>query len=66
MLDVYLDLSPNAIGVTLLLFLVNIVWQARIICNGSVSFVFPADFFMETRLEGLLAALLLAGVTCTM
>ena len=49
MLEVYLDPSPNAIGAMLLLFLVNIVWQARIICNGPVSFPFPADFFMETR-----------------
>lgn len=27
-------------------------------------FLFPADFFMETRLEGLLDAFLLVGVTC--
>jgi len=52
MLEVYLDPSPNAIGAMLLLFLVNIVWQARIICNGPVSFPFPADFFMETHFGG--------------
>lgn len=45
MLDVYLDPSPNAIGAMLLLTLVDIVWQARIICNGSVSFPFPRGFF---------------------